>query len=63
MPPSYILSSISTHLPDFVGTDKDKKKAAMSQWWTESEAMQAAIGNSASKLFGEEKARKYIMSG
>ena len=35
----------------------------MSQWWTESEAMQEAIGVSASKLFGEEKARKYTMSG
>ena len=63
VPASYILSSISTHLPDFVGNDKDKKKAAMAQWWTESESMQAAIGESASKLFGDEKARKYIMSG
>lgn len=63
VPASYILSSISTNLPDFISNDKDKKKIAREQWWTESEAMQEAMGISASKLFSEEKARKFIMSG
>ena len=63
VPTSYILSSISTHLPDFICNDNDKRKSARTQWWEESEDMQKALDVTASRVFGEDKARKYIMSG
>lgn len=63
LPPAYVLSSISTHLPDFISRDKDKQKVAKSQWWKECEDMQNALEITAKKVFDEETARKYIMSG
>ena len=57
------MSSISTKIPDFVSTDQEKKKAAKSQWWSESEKMQAALETVAAKVFDADKARKYIRSG
>lgn len=63
VPAVYILSSISTHIPDFLSEDNDKKKAAKNQWWEESQQMQEGLEETAMKVFDVEKARKYIMSG
>ena len=63
VPTSYILSSISTYIPDFISNDTEKKKAARAQWWEECEAMQGALDVTASRVFDKTKARKYIMSG
>ena len=63
IPPSYIVSSISAKIPDFVSPDEEKKKKAKAQWWEESEKMQATLETVASTVFDADKARKYIRSG
>ena len=63
MPPEYVLSPISTHLPAFIGNNKEEKKAAKETWWKENETMQEALEQSALKVFDEQKARSFIMSG
>ena len=63
VPPCYVLSSVSTKIPDFVSSDQEKKKVAKSQWWKESEKMQTILESVASKVFDADKARKYIRSG
>ena len=62
-PESYVVSSISTKIPDFISSDQEKKKKAKSQWWSESEKMQATLETVATKVFDADKARKYIRSG
>ncbi|XP_053376600.1 NACHT domain- and WD repeat-containing protein 1-like [Mercenaria mercenaria] len=62
VPPAYILSSVSTHIPDFLSNDKDKQKVAKDQWWEESQEMQEALLETVKKAFDKNKARKYIMS-
>ena len=63
LPPTYVLDSISTHLPDFVSTNKDKQKVAKAQWYEECEQMQNTLEETAKHVFNSEQARKYIMSG
>ena len=63
VPISYVLSSISTHLPDFICNDNERRIPAKSQWWQECEDMQKALDVTASRVFGKDNARKYIMSG
>lgn len=63
VPPVYVLSSISKHLPDFVSQDKEACKAAKSQWWEESDTMQEALGHAAKLALEENEARKYVISG
>lgn len=62
MPQSYVLQSISTYLPDFLSTDKDKKSAAQNQWWEDSEIIRDAL-EKASQVLDPKDAQKYIMSG
>ncbi|XP_060587443.1 NACHT domain- and WD repeat-containing protein 1-like isoform X3 [Ruditapes philippinarum] len=62
LPPVYVVHPISFHIPDFVSQDKDKKNAARTQWWSESEAIQAALEEVAQKRFDTETARKYMRS-
>ena len=63
VPPAYTLSPISSRLPDFISSDREKKKQAKQSWWDESDKMQYVLGVTATKVFDEERARKYIMSG
>ncbi|KAH3785950.1 hypothetical protein DPMN_164046 [Dreissena polymorpha] len=63
VPPAYILASISTHLPDFISMDRDRQKVGKEQWWKESEQMQHALESAATRVFDQETARKYIISG
>ena len=63
MPSAYVLSPISSLLPDFLSHDDDRKNAAKYTWWAESERIQTALYVTATKIFNKEIARKYIMSG
>lgn len=63
IPPAYALASISSHIPNFVSTNRDEQKAAKAQWWEECETMQNALEATARKVFDAQTARKYIMSG
>ncbi|XP_060597775.1 NACHT domain- and WD repeat-containing protein 1-like [Ruditapes philippinarum] len=62
VPPTYILLSVSTHIPDFLSEDKEKKKIAKNKWLEESQIMQEALSGTAKKVFDEETARKYLQS-
>ncbi|WAR22531.1 NWD1-like protein [Mya arenaria] len=62
VPASYVLSSISTNLPDFISTDREKQKVAKQQWWEESGKMQDWLDAAARAAFDHERARKFIMS-
>jgi histidinol phosphatase-like PHP family hydrolase len=55
--------SVSTHIPDFLSEDEEKKKIAKNKWWEESQIMQEALSETAKKVFDKETARKYIQSG
>ncbi|XP_060067084.1 NACHT and WD repeat domain-containing protein 2-like [Ylistrum balloti] len=62
VPPMYLLSPISKHLPDFLSSDKDASKEAKTKWWQESDIMQAALESSAEQALGPEAAKKFIIS-
>ncbi|XP_033747679.1 NACHT domain- and WD repeat-containing protein 1-like [Pecten maximus] len=64
VPPVYVLSSISKHLPDSISRDKDvsKKLKAKQIWWDESDTMQEALKSAAEQALGEEEAKKYVIS-
>ncbi|KAH3895797.1 hypothetical protein DPMN_019963 [Dreissena polymorpha] len=62
VPPAYILTSISTHIPEYISKDKGMQKGAKEQWTKESEQMQDALESAATRVFDQEKARKYIIS-
>ncbi|XP_069110617.1 NACHT and WD repeat domain-containing protein 2-like isoform X2 [Argopecten irradians] len=62
VPPMYLLSPISKHLPDFISSNKDASKEAKTKWWQESDIMQAALESSAEQALGVEAAKKYIIS-
>ncbi|KAL4232336.1 hypothetical protein ACF0H5_009907 [Mactra antiquata] len=62
VPPTYILASISTHIPDFICNDTERKKVAKNQWWEECQKMQDTLEETAKLVFDEETSRKYIMS-
>ncbi|XP_033761972.1 NACHT domain- and WD repeat-containing protein 1-like isoform X2 [Pecten maximus] len=62
VPPMYLLSPISKHLPDFLSSDKDASKEAKTKWWQESDTMQEALESSAEQALGVEAAKKYIIS-
>lgn len=42
--------------------DQEKKKAAKSIWWNESEALQKTLTDVSKKVLGEKEAVKYILS-
>ena len=42
--------------------DQEKKKSAKNVWWTESEALQKILSETALKVLGEKEAMKYIIS-
>jgi hypothetical protein len=63
VPPQYVLHSISTHLPDFISTDPDRKSTAKATWWQESENFQEAMTAAAEEVLDADAARKYIWSG
>lgn len=63
VPPRYLLSPISKHLPDFISHDKDLSKAAKARWWEDSDAMQEALESSAERALGADESKKYIISG
>ncbi|KAL5016270.1 hypothetical protein ScPMuIL_005859 [Solemya velum] len=61
VPPSYVLQSISTHIPDFLSSDSKKRNNAKNIWSTESEKMREAL-EEASQVLNPKDAQKYIMS-
>jgi hypothetical protein len=61
--PQYVFHSISTHLPDFISTDPDRKSTAKVTWWKESETFQDAMTEAALKVLDSNAAMKYIWSG
>lgn len=42
--------------------DQEKKKAAKSIWWNESEALQKTLTDVSKKVLGEKESMKYILS-
>ncbi|XP_021375216.1 NACHT and WD repeat domain-containing protein 2-like isoform X2 [Mizuhopecten yessoensis] len=62
VPPMYLLSPISKHIPDFLSSDKDASRDAKSKWWQESDVMQEALESSAEQALGAEAAKKHIIS-
>lgn len=42
--------------------DQEKKKAAKSIWWNESESLQKTLTDVSKKVLGEKEAMKYILS-
>uniref|UniRef100_K1Q937 Uncharacterized protein n=1 Tax=Magallana gigas TaxID=29159 RepID=K1Q937_MAGGI len=62
LPPVFVLQTISKLLPDFMSRDQEKKKAAKSIWWNESEALQKTLTDVSKKVLGEKEAMKYILS-
>lgn len=62
LPPVFVLQTISKLLPDFLSRDQEKKKAAKSTWWYESEALQKTLTDVSKKVLGEKEAMKYIIS-
>lgn len=62
LPPVFVLQTISKLLPDFLSRDQEKKKAAKSTWWNESEALQKTLTAVSKKVLGEIEAMKYIIS-
>lgn len=62
LPPVFVLQTISKLLPDFLSRDQEKKKAAKSTWWNESEALQKTLTAVSKKVLGEKEAMKYIIS-
>eukprot|EP00050_Salpingoeca_kvevrii_P006534 m.290010 g.290010 ORF g.290010 m.290010 type:complete len:1604 (-) comp12228_c0_seq1:130-4941(-) len=62
VPARYVLSPISTHLPDFLSSDKESQRAASTEWWKLFERMQHALRYAATSALSPEAAEKYIMS-
>ncbi|KAH3887306.1 hypothetical protein DPMN_011322 [Dreissena polymorpha] len=61
-PPVYVAFPISTHLPDFISNDKEKKDAAKKAWWGEMETLQRTLEEVAQRVFDAETAHKFIRS-
>ncbi|KAK6174050.1 hypothetical protein SNE40_017396 [Patella caerulea] len=62
VPPTYVLQPISSHLPDFILPDVDKKKQAKDTWDGERENMREALAASAKQNLKKSAARKYLRS-
>ena len=63
IPSIYVLLPISTHMPDFLSSEKTKKDNAKEQWKKESDVMFAAFQKAADRVLDRDGARKYRLSG
>eukprot|EP00004_Rigifila_ramosa_P014105 TRINITY_DN3180_c0_g1_i6.p1 TRINITY_DN3180_c0_g1~~TRINITY_DN3180_c0_g1_i6.p1 ORF type:complete len:927 (-),score=255.74 TRINITY_DN3180_c0_g1_i6:35-2815(-) len=63
VPPQYVLQSISSRLPDFRSSDRDRQREASSQWWSIFVRLQEALRLGANGAFVDAAIReKYLIS-
>lgn len=63
IPAEYLLQPISTHYPDIISNNYDRRQTATNEWYQASDFLRTAICKGAKCNLPPDKAEKYQISG